>query len=61
MYRQNNDVNYEQLLTDTQYEGMIKDELTNLEKALSYFRTVNTMGTEASQILYSNVMKEMEE
>ena len=56
-----NDINYEELLTNKDYEGMLKEELTNIEKSLSYFRTVNTMGTEASQLLYSNVMKEMEE
>ena len=55
-----NNVDYEELLTNKDYEDLLKNELEDLTKALSYFRTVNTMGTEASQLLYDNIMKEMD-
>lgn len=52
-----NNIEYEELLTNKEHENLLKTELNGLSKTLSYFRTVNTMGTEASQLLYSNVMK----
>ena len=53
-----NNVSYEELLINKDYSDLIKNEFEELTKALSYFRTVNTMGTEASQLIYANVMKD---
>lgn len=53
-----NNVSYEELLTNKDFEDLLKNEFEDLTKALSYFRTVNTMGTEASQLIYTNVMKD---
>ena len=52
-----NNATYEDLLTDKSKEKVVKDAFTDLSKSLSYFRTVNTMGMEASQLLYNNLMK----
>ncbi len=54
-----NNLTYEQLLTDKANEKKVLDSFTDLSRSLSYFRTVNTMGMEASQLLYNNLMKGM--
>lgn len=50
-------ITYEDLLTDKNNEEIVKTTFNDLAKALSYFRTINTMGTDASQLLYKNVME----
>lgn len=51
-------VKYEEMLTDSANLNTLKSSLTDLSKGLSYFRTVNTMGSEAAQLLFKNVIKE---
>ncbi len=51
-----NNTNYEELLIDKSKEESIKKELNNLSKSLSYFKTVNGLGTEAAKILYKSVI-----
>lgn len=50
-------VKYDELLTNKAHLNTIKESLTDLSKSLAYFRTVNTMGIEAAQLLLSNALK----
>lgn len=51
-----NNINYEDLLSNKEKETIIKEELNNLSKSLSYFKTVNNLGTEAAELLYKTAM-----
>lgn len=49
-------IDYESLLTDSSKSGEIKEYLTDLSKTLSYFKAVNSLGSEAAEMLYSSLI-----
>lgn len=48
--------NYEDLLSNKAHEESLKNELSNLSKSLTYFKTVNGLGTEAAKIIYESAI-----
>ena len=52
-----NNMTANELFEDAANIGKLKDALTSLSKDLSFFRTVNTMGEEASELLYKSIIK----
>ena len=52
-----NNMTADELLTNTANSEKLKDGLSSLSKDLSFFRTVNTMGDEAAEVIYSGLIK----
>ncbi len=49
-----NNIDYETLLTDSSKKGLLKEELSGISKGLSYFKAVNGLGNEASDLLFQS-------
>ena len=49
-----NNIDYETLLTDPSKASLLKDELASISKGLSYFKAVDGLGTEASDLLFKS-------
>lgn len=51
-----NGANYEDLLNNKAKEESIKEELNNLSKSLTYFKTINGLGPEAAELLFKSAI-----
>ena len=49
-------IDYETLLTDSSKSEEVKEYLADLSKTLSYFKAVNSLGSEAAELLYSSLI-----
>ena len=53
----NNNISAEEILSDSSKADILKNELSTLTKDLSFFRTVNTMGSEARELIFNSIVK----
>ena len=56
-----NGIDYESLLTDQSKKELLKGELSGISKGLSYFKAVNGLGDEASDLLFQNFILKKDE
>ncbi len=52
-----NKMTADELLNNSSNSDKLKNGLASLSKDLSFFRTINTMGEEASEVIYNNLVK----
>ncbi len=57
---ENNNLTSNELLNNSVNNEKLKKDLSSLAKDLSFFKTVNTMGDKASELLYNGIIKKEE-